>query len=370
MAALPGRAAPRRNRGFVKSRSRRARESPAFPSLAETASQGPRRSAGGHRTGEGVAVRGEGRRARRTTAVDKVGAGDRRRAGQGRSSHRARGREGQRAAQRRRAAEGHRRARRLAAAAEPVVEETARGRATKAALKGEVECPEERHRLRKTVLFLGFSRRRCGRQEAAVTAERPGSRPRPAAATTARRRPVRRPRDRGTEHRPGRRVHRSAFGSTSSPPTKSAAETRRDAAADDSLKDTKPETRLESKPDTKPDTKPDIKPDTGSRTVLLPAETAPDAAWPRDRESRPRRRRPARRSAVPRTAPPTARRARIPAEPTGPRYAGGRGTPLRGPRPRAFRGPVHIRAVLWSSGCRLGGRPGVQIGEKGVGTRL
>jgi hypothetical protein len=46
----------------------------------------------------------------------------------------------------------------LAAAAEPVVEETQRrGKATKAALKGEIDVPKKKsHRLRKVVLFLGF----------------------------------------------------------------------------------------------------------------------------------------------------------------------------------------------------------------------
>ena len=46
----------------------------------------------------------------------------------------------------------------LAAAAEPVVEETSRrGKATKAALKGELDVPQKKsHRLRKVVLFLGF----------------------------------------------------------------------------------------------------------------------------------------------------------------------------------------------------------------------
>lgn len=45
----------------------------------------------------------------------------------------------------------------LAAAAEPVVEETSRrGKATKAALKGEIEVPKKSHRLRKVVLLLGF----------------------------------------------------------------------------------------------------------------------------------------------------------------------------------------------------------------------
>ncbi|HET6294943.1 MAG TPA: DUF5324 family protein [Kribbella sp.] len=45
----------------------------------------------------------------------------------------------------------------LAAAAEPVVEETSRrGKATKAALKGEVDAPKKSHKLRKVVLFLGF----------------------------------------------------------------------------------------------------------------------------------------------------------------------------------------------------------------------
>jgi len=45
----------------------------------------------------------------------------------------------------------------LAAAAEPVVEETSRrGKATKAALKGEIDAPKKSHKLRKIVLFLGF----------------------------------------------------------------------------------------------------------------------------------------------------------------------------------------------------------------------
>jgi hypothetical protein len=45
----------------------------------------------------------------------------------------------------------------LAAAAEPVVEETARrSKATKAALKGELEVPKKSHKLRNVVLFLGF----------------------------------------------------------------------------------------------------------------------------------------------------------------------------------------------------------------------
>ncbi|MDX6279914.1 MAG: hypothetical protein QOH03_985, partial [Kribbellaceae bacterium] len=45
----------------------------------------------------------------------------------------------------------------LAAAAEPVIEESSRrGKATKAALKGEIEVPKKSHKLRKVVLFLGF----------------------------------------------------------------------------------------------------------------------------------------------------------------------------------------------------------------------
>ena len=45
----------------------------------------------------------------------------------------------------------------LAAAAEPVVEETARrGKATKAALKGELDVPKKSHKLRNVVLFLGL----------------------------------------------------------------------------------------------------------------------------------------------------------------------------------------------------------------------
>lgn len=45
----------------------------------------------------------------------------------------------------------------LAAAAEPVIEESSRrGKATKAALRGEIEVPKKSHKLRKVVLFLGF----------------------------------------------------------------------------------------------------------------------------------------------------------------------------------------------------------------------
>lgn len=45
----------------------------------------------------------------------------------------------------------------LAAAAEPVIEEgSRRGKATAAALKGEVDVPKKSHKLRKVVLFLGF----------------------------------------------------------------------------------------------------------------------------------------------------------------------------------------------------------------------
>jgi hypothetical protein len=45
----------------------------------------------------------------------------------------------------------------MAAAAEPVVEETARrGKATKAALKGELDVPEKSHKLRNVMLFLGL----------------------------------------------------------------------------------------------------------------------------------------------------------------------------------------------------------------------
>jgi hypothetical protein len=45
----------------------------------------------------------------------------------------------------------------LAAAAEPVVEETSRrGKATKAALRGELEVPKKSHKLRNFALLLGF----------------------------------------------------------------------------------------------------------------------------------------------------------------------------------------------------------------------
>jgi len=45
----------------------------------------------------------------------------------------------------------------LAAAAEPVIEESSRrGKATKAALRGELEVPKKSHKLRTAVLLLGF----------------------------------------------------------------------------------------------------------------------------------------------------------------------------------------------------------------------
>jgi len=108
----------------------------------------------------------------------------------------------------------------LAAAAEPVVEETSRrGKATKAALKGEIDAPKKKsHRLRKVVLFLGFGALAAAAVKKLLTPPEPAWQSTPTS---------------------GRDYSSAPAGTTSRPA------------------ETKPETKPESKPESEPETKPE-----------------------------------------------------------------------------------------------------------------
>ncbi|TDD23802.1 hypothetical protein E1218_17360 [Kribbella turkmenica] len=127
----------------------------------------------------------------------------------------------------------------LAAAAEPVVEETSRrGKATKAALKGELDVPKKSHRLRKVVLFLGFGALAAAAVKKLLTPPEPAWQSTPTSGRDYSSAPA------GTTSRPG-------------------------------------ETKPESTPETKPETKPDTKPDTKTGTTSEPASSNGKADAPK-----------------------------------------------------------------------------------------
>ncbi|MEI8406937.1 MULTISPECIES: hypothetical protein [unclassified Kribbella] len=106
----------------------------------------------------------------------------------------------------------------LAAAAEPVVEETQRrGKATKAALKGELDVPTKKsHKLRKVVLFLGFGALAAAAVKKLLTPPEPAWQSTPTS---------------------GRDYSSAPAGTTSRP----------------AATETKPDTKDEAKPETKPE---------------------------------------------------------------------------------------------------------------------
>jgi hypothetical protein len=108
----------------------------------------------------------------------------------------------------------------LAAAAEPMVEETSRrGKATKAALRGEIDAPKKKsHKLRKVVLFLGFGALAAAAVKKLLTPPEPAWQSTPTS---------------------GRDYSSAPAGTTSRPA------------------ETKPETKPESKPESEPETKPE-----------------------------------------------------------------------------------------------------------------
>jgi hypothetical protein len=125
----------------------------------------------------------------------------------------------------------------LAAVAEPVVEETARrGKATKAALKGELEVPKKSHKLRNVVLFLGFGALAAAAVKKLLTPPEPAWQSTPTSGRDYSSAPA------GTTSRP---ADSSTSATSSNGKTESNSET-----------DTKPEA---PKAETKPETKPDVK---------------------------------------------------------------------------------------------------------------
>jgi hypothetical protein len=122
----------------------------------------------------------------------------------------------------------------LAAAAEPVVEETARrSKATKAALKGELEVPKKSHKLRNVVLFLGLGALAAAAVKKLLTPPEPAWQSTPTS---------------------GRDYSSAPAGTTSRPADSSTSSNGKTEPTGES--DTKSEA---PKAETKPETKPDVK---------------------------------------------------------------------------------------------------------------
>jgi hypothetical protein len=122
----------------------------------------------------------------------------------------------------------------LAAAAEPAIEETSRrGKATKAALKGEVDAPKPRRRVRKVLILLGFGAAVAAVAKKFMSAPEPAWQSTPTAGanygssapspTTSRPRPA----EPAAKAEPAVKAEPEA--------AKPAAETLHEAAADESL---------------------------------------------------------------------------------------------------------------------------------------
>lgn len=139
----------------------------------------------------------------------------------------------------------------LAAAAEPVVEETARrGKATKAALKGEIDVPKKSHKLRNLVLFLGLG------ALAATAVKKLLTPPEPAWQSTP---------------TSGRDYSSAPAGSTSRPADSTSPNGKSDAKPEEPKADTP---KAESKPETKPEATTDAKPDDAKDEVKAAANGA------------------------------------------------------------------------------------------------
>nr|WP_238350760.1 apolipoprotein A1/A4/E family protein [Kribbella shirazensis] len=120
----------------------------------------------------------------------------------------------------------------LAAAAEPVVEETTRrGKATKAALKGELEVPKKSHKLRNLVLFLGLGALAAAAVKKLLTPPEPAWQSTPTS---------------------GRDYSSAPTGTTTRPTDTTSSASPSTSTASNGQTDTKPESDA-SKPDTKAD---------------------------------------------------------------------------------------------------------------------
>ncbi|WUJ73931.1 hypothetical protein OG809_11820 [Kribbella soli] len=134
----------------------------------------------------------------------------------------------------------------LAAAAEPVVEETARrGKATKAALKGELEVPKKSHKLRNVVLFLGLGALAAAAVKKLLTPPEPAWQSTPTSGRDYSSAPA------GATARPAD-TSASSNGKTES---NGKTDTKPDAPKPDAAKPEAP--KAEAKPETKPAAKAD-----------------------------------------------------------------------------------------------------------------
>ncbi|HWD79115.1 MAG TPA: hypothetical protein VG497_09535 [Kribbella sp.] len=122
----------------------------------------------------------------------------------------------------------------LAAAAEPVVEETARrGKATKAALKGEIDVPKKSHKLRNLALFLGLGALAAAAVKKLLTPPEPAWQSTPTSGRDYSSAPA------GTTTRPADSATPSSNGKSDAKPE--------EAKADAPKTETKPETKAEAK---------------------------------------------------------------------------------------------------------------------------
>jgi len=145
----------------------------------------------------------------------------------------------------------------LAAAAEPVVEETTRrGKATKAALKGELDVPKKSHKLRNVMLFLGLGALAAAAVKKLLTPPEPAWQSTPTsgrdyssapAGTTSR--PTDTPSSNGkTDAKPGADTAKTETAKTDAPTTDAKTEgAKTDGAKTDGAKPDAP--KAEAKPE-------------------------------------------------------------------------------------------------------------------------
>jgi hypothetical protein len=155
----------------------------------------------------------------------------------------------------------------LAVAAEPVVEETTkRGKATAAALKGEIEAPKKTHRLRTMMIVVGFGAIAAAAVKRFLTPKEPAWQSTPTAGanygssstspSTSRPRTTTDDKMPGTERvadQPGSDIADKAAAATGAKPDapeQPESETLKKAAADSSLTDTEAESKSAAKKST------------------------------------------------------------------------------------------------------------------------
>lgn len=136
----------------------------------------------------------------------------------------------------------------LAAAAEPVVEETAkRGKATAAALKGEIEAPKKTHRLRTAMIVVGFGAIAAAAVKRFLTPKEPAWQSTPTAGanygSSSTSPSTSRPRTTTDDKMPGaapsdKDIADKSAGAKTDEPKKPESETLKNAAADSSISDT------------------------------------------------------------------------------------------------------------------------------------